>query len=162
MGWAFSNGIVTLTVLAVLLLLATGASVHALVPLYAMGVFTGFAMAGYGMAKHHLTKRERGWRHKLVTNLAAGITSTIVVMIFVVTKFTEGAWLIVVVFPVLVFTFIRLNNRYRAEAAILDVPAPAIQGRPGMRATTCSFVSTRSTLRCLKRCATGRACGPTS
>ena len=116
----FSNGIITLTVLAVLLLLVTGASVHALVPLYAMGVFTGFAMAGYGMTKHHLSHREAGWRYKLVINLSAGIISTIVVGIFVVTKFTEGAWLIVVVFPVLVFAFIRLNNQYRAEAAILE------------------------------------------
>ena len=116
----FSNGIITLTVLAVLLLLVTGASVHALVPLYAMGVFTGFAMAGYGMAKHHLSHREADWRYKLVINLSAGIISTIVVGIFVATKFTEGAWLIVVVFPVLVFAFIRLNNQYRAEAAILE------------------------------------------
>jgi amino acid transporter len=116
----FSNGIITLTVLAVALLLVTGASVRALIPLYAMGVFTGFAMAGYGMTKHHLTHREPGWRYRLVINLSAGIASTIVVVIFAVAKFTEGAWLIVVVFPVLVFAFIRLNNQYRAEAAILE------------------------------------------
>ncbi len=116
----FSNGIITLTALAVVLLLATNASVRALVPLYAMGVFTGFAMAGYGMTKHHLSHRTAGWRYKLVINLSAGIISTIVVGIFVVTKFTEGAWLIVVVFPVLVFAFIRLNDQYRAEAAILE------------------------------------------
>jgi amino acid transporter len=116
----FSNGIITLAALAVALLLATGASVHSLVPLYAMGVFTGFAMAGYGMTKHHLSHRGAGWRYKLVINLAAGITSTIVVGIFVVTKFAEGAWLIVVVFPVLVFAFIRLNSQYRSEEAILE------------------------------------------
>ncbi len=116
----FSNGIITLTALAVLLLLVTGGSVRALVPLYAMGVFTGFAMAGLGMTKHHLSHREAGWRYKLAINLSAGIISTIVVGIFVVTKFTEGAWLIVVVFPVLVFGFIRLNDQYRAEAAILE------------------------------------------
>jgi amino acid transporter len=116
----FSNGIITLAALAVALLLVTRASVHALVPLYAMGVFTGFAMAGYGMTKHHLNQRARGWRYKLAINLSAAIASTIVVGIFVVAKFTEGAWLIVVVFPVLVFAFIRLNNQYRAEAAILE------------------------------------------
>ena len=116
----FSNGIITLTVLAVALLVATRASVRALIPLYAMGVFTAFAMAGYGMTKHHLTRRAAGWRYKLVINLSAGIASTIVAGIFAVAKFTEGAWLIVVVFPVLVFAFIRLNNRYRAEAAILE------------------------------------------
>jgi len=116
----YSNGIITLTALAVALLLATGASVHALIPLYAIGVFTAFAIAGYGMTKHHLTQREPGWRYRMVINLSAGAASTIVVGIFVVAKFSEGAWLIVLVFPVLVFAFIRLNNQYRAEAAILD------------------------------------------
>ncbi len=117
----FSNGIITLTALALALLLVTGGSVHALVPLFAIGVFSAFAMAGYGMTKHHLTQREPGWRYKLVINLAAGILSTIVVGIFVVAKFTEGAWLIVVVFPVLVFALMRLNRQYRAEAAVLEI-----------------------------------------
>ena len=95
----FSNGIIVVTTLSVALLVLTGGSVNALIPLYAIGVFTGFSMAGYGMTKHHLTKRERGWRHKLGINLSAGIMSTIVVGIFAVAKFTEGAWLIVVIFP---------------------------------------------------------------
>ncbi|MEB3024140.1 APC family permease [[Mycobacterium] crassicus] len=116
----FSNGIVTLTVLAVALLLVTGGSVNALVPFYAIGVFTGFAMAGYGMTKHHVTHREPGWRHKLVINLSAGVLSTVVVGIFAVAKFTEGAWLVVVIFPLLVLVLIRLNREYRAEAAILE------------------------------------------
>lgn len=68
----FSNGILTLTVLAVALLLVTRGSVNKLVPLFAIGVFTAFSMAGYGMSKHHLTHREHGWRHQLVINLAAG------------------------------------------------------------------------------------------
>jgi amino acid transporter len=117
----FSNGIIALTALSVVLLLATGGSVNALVPFYAIGVFTGFSMAGYGMTKHHLTHREPGWRYRLVINLSAGILSTIVVGIFAVAKFTEGAWLVVVVFPVLVFVLIRLNKEYRAEAAILEM-----------------------------------------
>jgi amino acid transporter len=116
----FSNGIITLAVLAVLLLVGTGGSVNALIPLFAMGVFTGFATAGYGMTKHHLTERERGWRHKLVINLSAGIMSTIVVGIFAVAKFTEGAWLIVVILPLLVLALIRLNSEYRSEAAVLE------------------------------------------
>ncbi len=116
----FSNGIIVVTTLSVALLVLTGGSVNALIPLYAIGVFTGFSMAGYGMTRHHLTKRERGWRHKLVINLSAGIMSTIVVGIFAVAKFTEGAWLIVVVFPVLVFILMRLNREYQEEAAILE------------------------------------------
>ena len=116
----FSNGIIVLTVLSIVLLIVSGGSVNALVPFYAIGVFTGFAMAGYGMTKHHLTERERGWRRRLAINLSAGILSTIVVAIFAIAKFTEGAWLVVVVFPILVFVLMRLNREYRAEAAILE------------------------------------------
>jgi len=116
----FSNGIITLTVLAVALLVLTGGSLNALVPFYAIGVFTGFSMAGYGMTKHHLTHRQSGWRTKLVVNLSAGILSTIVVLIFAIAKFTEGAWLVVVVFPILVFALMRLNRQYRAEASVLE------------------------------------------
>jgi amino acid transporter len=117
----FSNGIITLTVLAVALLIITGGSLNALVPFYAIGVFTGFSMAGYGMTKHHLTHRDAGWRPKLVINLSAGILSTIVVAIFAIAKFTEGAWLVVVVFPILVFALMRLNRQYRAEASVLEM-----------------------------------------
>lgn len=121
----FSNAIITLTVLALILLLVTGGSVDAVVPLFAMGVFTGFSMAGYGMTKHHLTHREPGWRYKMVINFSAGMLSTIVVGIFAVAKFTEGAWLVVVVLPLLVFALMRLNRQYRAEAAVLEMSLQA-------------------------------------
>jgi amino acid transporter len=117
----FSNGIITLTVLAVALLLVTRASVNALVPFFAIGVFTAFAMAGFGMSRHHFTHRDHGWRRKVAVNLSAGIMSAIVVGIFVVAKFTEGAWLVVVVFPFLVYGLIRLNQQYSAEASVLEM-----------------------------------------
>src|SRR6201995_1224704 len=116
----FSNAIILLTVLAVVLLIATGGGVNALVPMFAMGVFTAFSMAGYGMTKHHLTHRGPGWHYKLVINLSAGILSTSVVLIFAIAKFTEGAWLVVVVFPILVLMLMRLNRQYRAEASVLE------------------------------------------
>jgi amino acid transporter len=116
----FSNGIITLTLLSVALLIGTGGSLNALVPFYAIGVFTGFSMAGYGMTKHWLTHRGPGWRSKLVINLSAGLLSTVVVGIFAVAKFTEGAWLVVIVFPILVFALMRLNRQYRAEASVLE------------------------------------------
>jgi len=116
----FSNGIIVLTVLSVVLLITTGGTVNALVPFYAIGVFTGFAMAGYGMTKYHLVNKEPGWQYKLAINLSAAVTSTIVVGIFAVAKFTEGAWLVVIVFPLLVGLLTRLNREYRAEAAILE------------------------------------------
>ncbi|MBO0770627.1 MAG: amino acid permease [Actinobacteria bacterium] len=116
----FSNGIVVLTVLAVALLLVVGASTNSLVPFYAIGVFTGFAMAGFGMVRYHLREREPAWRRRLVINFVAGVYAALVVLIFAIVKFTEGAWLVVVVFPVGVFGFIRLNRRYRSEAAVLQ------------------------------------------
>jgi amino acid transporter len=117
----FSNAIILLTVLAVALLVATGGSVNALVPMFAMGVFTAFSMAGYGMTKHWLTHRGPGWHYKLVINLSAGILSTSVVAIFAIAKFTEGAWLVVVVFPLLVSVLMHLNRKYRAEASVLEM-----------------------------------------
>jgi amino acid transporter len=118
---SFSNGIITLTAVAVVLLVVTHGSVTRLVPLLAIGVFTAFAMAGYGMSKHHFTHRRHHWRQLLIVNLVAGLASTVVVVIFVVAKFTEGAWLVVVVFPVLVYTLIRLNRQYSAEASVLEI-----------------------------------------
>ncbi len=117
----FSNGIITLTALAVGLLLVTEAKVSKLVPFFAIGVFTAFAMAGFGMTKHYYTRHEHGWRRKVVVNASAGVMSTIVVGIFVVAKFTEGAWLVVVVFPILVYGLIRLNRQYSAEASVLEM-----------------------------------------
>ncbi len=126
---AFSNGILLLAALSVALMLVAGATVDALIPFYAIGVFTGFAMAGFGMARYHRRTREAGWRRKLVINLAGGIYTALVVLLFAVVKFTEGAWLIVIIFPVLVFALIRLNREYRAEAECL-----ADAGRSGPHA----------------------------
>jgi len=116
----FSNGIIVLTVLALALVLAVGASTAKLVALYAIGVFTGFSMAGFGMVRYHLRQREPGWRRKLVINLTGGIYTALVVLIFAVVKFREGAWLVVIVFPIGVFAFIRLNRQYRHEARALE------------------------------------------
>ena len=116
----FSNGIIVLTVLALALLLAVGANTNNLVPFYAIGVFTGFSMAGFGMARYHRKTREPAWRRRLVINFACGVYTALVVVIFAVVKFTEGAWLVVAVFPVLVFAFIRLNRQYRREAGAVE------------------------------------------
>jgi amino acid transporter len=116
----FSNGIIVLTVLSVALILAVGANVNNLVPFYAIGVFTAFTMAGFGMAKYHQKHKESGWRRKLVINFSAGTLSAVVVAIFAIVKFTEGAWLVVILFPVLVFVLIRLNREYRMEAEVLE------------------------------------------
>jgi amino acid transporter len=116
----FSNAIIVLAVTSLALLIIKDADVNNLVPLYAIGVFTAFAMAGYGMAKYHHTRREQGWRYKFAINLTAGIMTTIVVIIFAVVKFTEGAWVVLVLFAVLVPALIRMNAEYRAEAEVLE------------------------------------------
>ncbi len=99
-------------------------------PLYAIGVFTAFTMAGFGMAKYHHTRREQGWRPKFIINFSAGALSLIVVIIFAVVKFTEGAWVVLVLFVIFVPALIRLNAEYRAEAEVLETvtgeqPPPA-------------------------------------
>jgi amino acid transporter len=116
----FSNGIIVLTIPAVALLVFVGSNVNRLVPFYAIGVFTAFSMAGFGMAKYHHTHKEPGWRHRLVINFSAGVLTTIVVVIFAIVKFTEGAWLIVIIFPLMVYLLIQLNRRYRMEAEVLE------------------------------------------
>ncbi len=127
---AFSNGIILLAALSLTLMLVAGATVDALIPVYAIGVFTGFAMAGFGMARYHRRTREPGWRRRLVINTAGGIYTALVVALFAVVKFTEGAWLIVIIFPALVYALIRLNQEYRHEAAILDDPGGDLHPHP--------------------------------
>ena len=122
---AFSNGIIVLTALALALLLVTGGTVDRLVALYAIGVFTGFTMAASGLTAYHWRRREPGRPWKLAVNVAAAAASALVVLIFAITKFTEGAWLVVVLFPIGVWALIRINRQYRAEAAALqEAPAP--------------------------------------
>jgi amino acid transporter len=116
----FSNAIILLTVVSVALVIVRDANVNSLVPMYAIGVFTAFTMAGFGMARYHLRRRERGWRYRLIINGAAGGLSAIVVLIFAVVKFTEGAWVVVVLFPILVIALIRLNREYAMEAEVLS------------------------------------------
>jgi len=115
----FSNGIVVLALLSSILLAVAGANVNNLVPFYAIGVFTAFTMAGCGMAKYHSRMREPHWQRKLAINFSAGLISMIVVLIFVVVKFTEGAYLVVILFAIGVPALIFLNREYRQEAEVL-------------------------------------------
>ncbi len=125
---AFSNGIIVLAVLSIALLAAVGSNVNRLVPFYAIGVFTAFTLAGFGMAKYHHTHKEPAWRRKLVINFSAGVTSLVVVLIFAVVKFTSGAWLVIVIFIFGVPALIRLNRQYRVEASVLE--AIGSRGKP--------------------------------
>ena len=115
----FSNGIIVLAVVSIALLVATRAKVSALIPMYAIGVFTGFTMAGAGMTKHHLHERGPNWRRSVAVNLVAAVICFLVVVIFSVTEFTQGAWVVVVVMPALIYGLMKTNAQYRAEDSVL-------------------------------------------
>jgi amino acid transporter len=117
----FSNGIIILTTFAVLLLLVVGANVNALLAFYAIGVFTGFTLAGMGMAKRAWTLRQKNWHFSFITNFLSGLTSIAVVLIFAIVKFTEGAWLVVLIFPIMVAVLMRLHRQYLKEQTALDM-----------------------------------------
>ncbi|HVX20716.1 MAG TPA: amino acid permease [Acidimicrobiales bacterium] len=130
---AFSNGIVVLAVVAIALVLAFRAQVDGLVALYAIGVFTGFTMAGSGMVKHHLVHKDGRWRRGVVVNGFSAVLAGAVVLIFAIAKFTEGAWVVVVVGPLLYWGLIRLNREYVAESQLLEVGAARAASAPILR-----------------------------
>jgi amino acid transporter len=117
---AFSNGILVLTVVAVVLILATEAQVDILVGLYAIGVFTGFTMAGAGMVKHHIDERAARWRIRVAVNGISALLSAVIVLIFATVKFKEGAWVVVVVGPLMFYGLVRLHRQYADEEHQLE------------------------------------------
>lgn len=129
----FSNGIFVLSAVAILLIIVFKAQLNALVGLYAIGVFTGFAFAGFGMVKHHFTQRARRWRIGTVINGFAGTLSLAVVLILLITKFFEGAWIVAVVAPPMYFGLIRLHRQYVEEEEQLETGAVAATEAPVLR-----------------------------
>jgi hypothetical protein len=118
---AFSNGILLLAIGGALLVLITAGSVEHLVAFYALGVFTGFTLAGFGMTRYYLRTKPSQWRVKVFINAFAGSVSFAIVIIFSVVKFTEGAWLVLVTAPIMVVTFLRLRRQYSREQEALSV-----------------------------------------
>jgi amino acid transporter len=117
----FSNGIIVLAVLSCALLAFAGSNVNSLVPFYALGVFTAFTLAGFGMSRYFSRHRHLpGWQYKRVITFAAGLTSLVVVAIFTVVKFKEGAWLVIILFAGGVPGLIWLNRQYGLEATVLE------------------------------------------
>jgi amino acid transporter len=131
----FSNGIIALAASAAVLVVITGAKVDHLIPLYAVGVFTSFTMSQAGMARHHIRKKEPGWRKGLFVNGVGAVLSLIVDIIILITKFkppgqTLGAWVVVVFVPIMVYGLTRLNKQYEAEARELVHDARAAAEEP--------------------------------
>jgi amino acid transporter len=129
----YSNGVVVLAGVAMLLVIATGGVVTKLIPLYAIGVFTGFTISQAGMVKHHRTHRHPGWRKSIVIQGIGCSLSFLVLLILAVTKFADGAWLILIVLPVMVVLLLRLNRQYEREAAQLETDVPAAATAPILR-----------------------------
>jgi amino acid transporter len=118
---AFSNGILLLAGGGIFLVVITAGSVEHLVAFYALGVFTGFTLAGFGMTRYFKRTKPKGWKLKVFINGLAGSISLIIVIIFSVVKFTQGAWLVLVVAPIMVATFLRLRRQYTREQEALSV-----------------------------------------
>ena len=122
----YSNGVVVLATLATALIAVYHANVSSLIHLYVVGVFCAFTLSQAGMVRYWLRTRRHGWRRSLVVN-ATGATATAVVAAVVIwTKFTEGAWMVVVAVPVLVLTFRGIKRHYRRLRRRLDAAVPAL------------------------------------
>jgi len=108
----FSNGIVVLGLGALALIVAFGGSVHALIPLYAIGVFLSFTLAQTGLVIRWWRSKERGWRWRLTLNALGAVATGLVLLIIAYVKFTEGAWMIVVAVPALMWIFWKTRRHY--------------------------------------------------
>jgi len=114
-------GVVVLAVLAAALLAASNGNTQALVPLFAVGVFIGFTLSQFGMVKHWRTQRSRGWKSRAVINGVGAVLTAVTTVIELVSKFTEGAWLIVLVIPALVLMFNRIHRTYGRIGELLGI-----------------------------------------
>jgi amino acid transporter len=117
----YSNGILLLAAGALFLVIAFHASVHALIPLYAIGVVTSFTLAQAGMTRRHLRLRQPGWRKGLLVNGVGATVTLLVLIVITITKFTHGAWMVVVAVPLLVWLLLRTQRVYRGELGELQV-----------------------------------------
>jgi amino acid transporter len=143
----YSWGIVLLGLVASALIIVFQASVTALIPLYAIGVFLSFTLSQTGMAKRwwksgHLApgvqvkepgsvlRFERGWRVKMAVNMLGAVCTATVVLVFAVTKFRDGAWVVVLLTPTLVLVFFRIHHHYKKLAGQLSLEEfqPAVPG----------------------------------
>ena len=116
---SFSNGILVLAVPAAVIYAAFGGRTAPLIPLFAIGVFLAFTLAQSGMVAHWWRHRERGWRRALATNLLGATLSALVVLIAAVTKIAEGAWVVVVLVPLIMLGCRRVHAHYeRAREAL--------------------------------------------
>jgi amino acid transporter len=127
---AFSWGIVLLAAIAFGLLWAFGGDTHALIPLYSVGVFLCFTLSQSGMVRHWLRVRERGWQWRLIVNAAGGVLTAVVLGIVVFEKFADGAYLVVILVPLLVGMMLFIHRQYARSRRELAVRPDVVVGPP--------------------------------
>ncbi|MEA2613087.1 MAG: hypothetical protein QOI52_1046, partial [Chloroflexota bacterium] len=127
---AYSWGIVLLAAIAFLLLWAFKGDTHALIPLYSVGVFLCFTLSQLGMVKHWRRVKEAGWRWRLAVNATGGILTAVVLGIVVFEKFEAGAYLVVILVPVLVAIMLFINRQYARSAHELEVDPAVVVAPP--------------------------------
>jgi amino acid transporter len=127
----FSNGILVLSGFALALLVVFQGETHALLPLYAVGVFMSFTISQAGMVRRWRRTRREGWRWRIAVNGVGAVATGIVMVTLAVTKFSEGAWIVVLVIPILVAAFMMMHRHYDEVAAELSLgglePPPEFQ-----------------------------------
>ena len=126
----FSNGIVILGSLACLLIVVFRGETHALIPLYAVGVFLSFTLSQAGMVKRWLMKQGAGWRRKLVINGIGALATATATGIIASTKFMHGAWIVVLLLPLLILMFQAIHSHYIATSAQVALARDARPPRP--------------------------------
>jgi amino acid transporter len=117
----FSNGILVLAGFAALLVVIFGGDTNALIPLYAVGVFISFTLSQAGMVRHWWTHHGPRWRGRLVINGVGATVTGLVAVVIAVTKFTHGAWIVVLVIPILVWSFLAMRRHYEEVALGLSL-----------------------------------------
>jgi amino acid transporter len=127
---AFSTGILLLGLVAATVVVLGGGSTHALIPLYAVGVFIDFTIAQSGMIRHWLSTRDQGWRYRLAVNTVGAVLTGIIAAVVISVKFTSGAWFVIVLIPVLVGSMLFIRRQYDEQAAELLVRDDLVFQRP--------------------------------
>jgi amino acid transporter len=123
----FASGIAALAFLSAALLIAVAGNTLRLIPLFAIGVFTGFTLAQAGMVVHWWRSRPHGWQQRAAINGVGAAATAMATVVFLVTKFTEGAWVIVLAIPALIVLFTRIHRYYQRAARALGrgtIPGP--------------------------------------
>ena len=122
----FANGIGVLAVLSGALLLAVDGNTNTLIPLFAIGVFIGFTLSQTGLVVHWRSIRPPGWRRRAAVNGLGAVITAIATVVFLVSKFTEGAWVVVIAIPAFILLFVRIHAYYertRTALRIGEMPA---------------------------------------